>query len=95
MRELPPHLPEQPIHYRVLSESYAVKIARGWNATQGGGYVTRFQARTDFLAKYEIQQAGGREHQEYWIPAEDLQAFNDAIVGNIELVAAFPGRGKD
>ena len=38
---------------------------------------------------YAVQDAGGRAHQEYWIPAEDLSAFNDAIVGEIEVVAEF------
>ncbi len=30
-RAWPPRLPEQPIFYPVLNESYAVKIARDWN----------------------------------------------------------------
>jgi len=38
------------------------------------------------LASYKV---GGREHLEYWIPAEDLPAFNEAIVGPIEVVAEF------
>src|SRR5580658_1752572 len=76
MRAFPPRLPEQPIFYPVLTETYAVKIARDWNAPRGGGYVTRFQVRADFLAGYEVKKAGGREHLEYWIPAEDLPAFN-------------------
>jgi len=29
------------------------------------------------------------DHLEYWIPAEDLDAFNQAIVGAIEVTAAF------
>ena len=91
MRAFPPRLPEQPIFYPVLSEAYATKIARDWNARRGRGYVTRFQIRMDFLARYEIKEAGGREHQEYWIPAEDLPAFNEAIIGVIEIVAEFPG----
>lgn len=33
MRAFPPRLPEQPIFYPVLSESYTVKIARDWNLT--------------------------------------------------------------
>jgi hypothetical protein len=45
--------------------------------------------RTDFLARYEVKEAGGREHLEYWIPAEDLPAFDEAIVGNIEVIAEF------
>jgi len=89
MRAFPTRLAEQPMFYPVLTEAYAVKIARDWNAPQGGGYVTRFQVRTDFLASYEIQDAGGQEHQEYWIPAADLPAFNAAIIGEIEVTAAF------
>lgn len=91
MRAFPPRLPEQPIFYPVLTEDYAVKIARDWNVPASGrGYVTRFSVRADFLARYEIHEAGGREHREYWIPAEDLADFNEAIVGEIEVVAEFP-----
>ncbi len=87
----PPRLPEQPIFYPVTTEDYAVKIARDWNAPADGmGYVTRFNVRSDFLAQYEVQEAGGRAHREYWIPAEDLPAFNAAIVGRIEVVKTFP-----
>ncbi len=89
-RAFPPRLPEQPIFYPVLSEDYAVKIARDWNVkASGAGYVTRFQVRTRFLAAYEVQTAGGSAHLEYWIPAQDLADFNAAIVGSIEVVAAF------
>jgi len=43
MRAFPPRLPEQPIFYSVLTEAYAVKIARNWNVPASGkGYVTRF-----------------------------------------------------
>jgi hypothetical protein len=46
MREFPPRLPEQPIFYPVLSEEYAIKIARDWNVPASGrGYVTRFRVR--------------------------------------------------
>ena len=88
MRAFPPRLPDQPIFYPVLTEEYAVKIARDWNVpASGAGFVTRFQVSRAF---YEIQQAGGQAHLEYWIPAEDLDAFNAAIVGPIEVVRSFP-----
>ena len=32
---------------------------------------------------------GGIAHQEYWIPAEELDAFNAAIVGHIEVARTF------
>jgi hypothetical protein len=91
MRRFPPRLPEQPIFYPVLSEEYAVKIARDWNVPAGGsGYVTRFEVEQSFIERYDVQEAGGRSHREYWIPADDLDAFNTAIVGLIEVVASFP-----
>jgi hypothetical protein len=91
MRAFPQRLPGQPIFYPVLTEEYAVKIARDWNVpASGSGYVTRFRVRRDFLARYQVHEAGGRDFREYWIPAEDLSAFNAAIVGTIEIVATFP-----
>jgi hypothetical protein len=79
----PPRLPEQPIFYPVLNEAYAIEIARGWNTQEstGVGYVTRFEVRSAFLEKYQVQRAGGRTHLEYWIPAGDLADFNANIVG--------------
>ncbi|WP_298245613.1 ADP-ribosylation/crystallin J1 [uncultured Bradyrhizobium sp.] len=91
MRTFPPRLPDQPIFYPVLTEDYAIKIARDWNVpASGAGFVTRFEVRSDFIAKYDVQEAGGRSHLEYWIPAEELDAFNAAIVGLIEVVRSFP-----
>jgi hypothetical protein len=91
MRAFPPRLPEQPIFYPVLTEEYAVKIARDWNVpASGSGFVTRFQVRRSFIDRYDVQEAGGRSHLEYWIPAEELDAFNAAIVGLIEVVRSFP-----
>lgn len=91
MRAFPPRLPEQPIFYPVTTEAYAVKIARDWNVpASGSGYVTCFEVEKGFLDHYEVQMAGGRAYQEYWIPAEDLTAFNEAIVGEIKVTASFP-----
>lgn len=91
-RRFPPRLPDQPIFYPVLTREYAVKIARDWNVpASGAGFVTRFDVRRDFLDAYTVQVAGGDAHLEYWIPAEDLAAFNDAIVGLIEIVEEFSG----
>ena len=91
VRAFPPRLPEQPIFYPVSSEDYAVKIARDWNVPASGkGYVTRSQVARDLLDRYEVREAGGRSHLEYWIPAEDLPVFNAAIVGEIEVIAEFP-----
>lgn len=90
MKAFPPRLPEQPIFYPVTTEDYAVKIARDWNVqASGAGFVTRFEVRRSYLDGFAVQNAGGSAHQEYWIPAEDMDAFNAAIVGSIEVVREF------
>jgi hypothetical protein len=90
----PPRLPEQPIFYPVLTEAYAVKIARDWNVkASGAGFVLRFAVRRDFLSRYSVQDVGGAAHQEYWIPAEKLPELNANIVGTIEIVAEFRAEG--
>jgi hypothetical protein len=86
----PPRLPEQPIFYPVTNEKYATQIASKWNVKQSGaGYVTRFRVRSDFLRRYTTQIVGSSIHEEYWIPAEDLEEFNRNIVGPIEVIAEF------
>jgi hypothetical protein len=89
-RRFPPRLPEQPIFYPVCNEEYATEIAERWNAREtGAGYVTRFSVLASHLANFERQVVGSRHHEEYWIPAEELEAFNEAIVGEIEVVRTF------
>jgi len=90
----PPRLPEQPIFYPVLNKEYAAQIARDWNAKYNKdkvGYVTKFEVRKKFLDKYDVKIVGGKTHEEYWIPAEDLEEFNRNIVGKIEIISEFRG----
>lgn len=99
-RAFPPRLPGQPVFYPVTNEAYAARIAREWNVRDAAsgyvGYVTRFAVRTAFLASYPLRRVGAREHQEYWIPAEHLAAFNANLVGPIEVIAEFrPEPGGD
>jgi hypothetical protein len=86
----PPRLPHQPVFYPVIDYDYAVEIARDWNARQNGeGHVLRFEVDDAFIARYIPAEAGGRTRREYWIPAEDLDRFNKALLGPPELVASF------
>jgi hypothetical protein len=97
-KAFPPRLPEQPIFYPVLSEEYAIQIARDWNARRNAdklGYVTRFKVRNEYLERYQIQTVGSSIHQEYWIPAEELAEFNRNIVGKIEVLAEYRGAEDD
>ena len=91
----PPRLPEQPIFYPVMNQGYAAQIARDWNVpASGAGYVTRFSVDADFLARYEVQNVGGHEHNELWVPAEELEEFNQHIVGRIEVIETFTAATK-
>ena len=86
----PPRLPEQPIFYPVMNEPYAIQIARDWNVpASGSGYVTRFEVRADYLKKFEVQNVGGNIHDELRVPAEELEEFNDNIVGKIVVTQTF------
>jgi hypothetical protein len=94
-REFPPRLPSQPIFYPVLSEEYATQIARDWNTRDGGtGYVLRFKVDLEYLKQFPIQTVGSRIHEEYWIPAGQLEDFNRHIVGPIEIVSEFRAPSK-
>jgi hypothetical protein len=95
-RRFPPRLDWQPIFYPVLTEDYATAIARDWitkDAENGSvGYVTRFTVDGQYLEGQEIHDVGGRALQEYWIAAEELDDFNDHIVGPIEVIAEWRGQ---
>ena len=89
-REFPPRLPEQPIFYPVLNQEYAAQIARDWNVKESGsGFVTRFEVNSDYLERFPRQVVGGSQHEELWVPAEELEVFNSNIVGLIEVVESF------
>jgi hypothetical protein len=89
-RAFPPRLPAQPIFYPVLNRRYAEQIASRWNSVDSAsgfvGYLTRFEVEWDAATSYEPHNVGGRWHWELWVPAERLNAFNEAIVGEIEVI---------
>lgn len=95
-KRFPPRLHFQPFFYPVLNVEYAEAIARDWNtkdaASGFAGYVTRFAVKRDFIARYDVRIVGAASvHQEYWIPAEELEEFNDNIVGKIDVIREFKG----
>lgn len=86
----PPRLPLQPIFYPVTNEAYAREITQKWNVPEGGvGFVTRFEVRREFMDRYDIHRVGATGHDEWWIPAEDLDELNENIVGMIEVVGEY------
>lgn len=98
-RRFPPRLAEQPIFYPVLKIEYATQIARDWNTKdeRSGfvGYVLGFEVRLEFLRNYDVHTVGASTHQEYWIPAQDLEEMNANIVGEIKVLDEFRGKEKN
>jgi hypothetical protein len=95
-KAFPPRLFHQPIFYPVLNQAYAEQIARDWNTKDEisgyAGFVTKFSVRKEYLDKFSIETVGAQSvHEEYWIPAEDLDEFNQNIVGFIEVISEFHG----
>ena len=89
-KAFPPRLPEQPIFYPVTNEEYAVQIARDWNVkSDGSGFVTRFQIDAAYASRFPRKVVGGKVHEELWVPADELLAFNAKIIGEIEVVRSF------
>lgn len=95
MATFPPRLPEQPIFYPVLNRDYAEQIARTWNtkAEPFAGYVTEFDIDDSYIAQFERRVVGGQQHEELWVPAEDLGSFNEHIEGPIRVDEAYFGPG--
>lgn len=95
MKNFPPRLDWQPIFYPVLNQEYAEQIARDWNTKDEfsgySGFVMAFDLSSEYLSKYEVQNVGGDIHNELWIPSEELEDFNNQIIGEIRIVRAFLG----
>lgn len=90
-KSFPPRLPEQPIFYPVLNREYACEIAEKWNTKTADrkGYVTEFEVDDEYIKYFEIHTVGAKHHQEFWIPAEELENFNSHIIGTIKVTDEF------
>ncbi len=85
--QFPPRLPDQPIFYPVLSLSYAKKINE-WNVNAyGEGFIVEFEIDNMYLVIHHIDphNVGGKDDNEFWIRADQLDSFNKNIVGKIKL----------
>ena len=51
--------------------------------------MTKFAVSSDYLKGFDVHVVSGSQHAEYWIPAEQLDEFNQNILGKIEVVAEF------
>ena len=94
-KKFPPRLEWQPIFYPVMNQAYAEQIALEWNTKDAfsgyAGYVTAFDLPEDYLQQFAVQNVGGEIHNELWVPADQLEEFNNNIIGEIRLVQSFFG----
>ena len=89
-KAFPPRLPDQPIFYPVMNETYAREITEKWNVPAFGvGYVVKFEVDSDYLSKFNVKNVGGAIHNELWVPSEELEEFNSHIIGVIENIAEY------
>lgn len=93
MKAFPARLPQQPIFYPVLQLEYARQIASDWNIKSGqlAGYVIQFKVEEEYLGQFEEHTVGESQHQELWIPAEEMEEFNRHITGHIQVLEAYFG----
>lgn len=95
-KKFPPRLEWQPIFYPVLNELYACEIASQWNTKDEFGnylgFVTEFKVTEEEFLKYNMENVGGSHHNELWVPSEDLERFNNAIVGEIDIIKIYVGK---
>jgi hypothetical protein len=96
MKRYPPRLFWQPICYPVLNFQYAAEIAERWNMgdpdSDGVGFVTEFEIPESYFQKFPVQTVGLQHHQELWVPAEQLNEFNEKIIDGIRISRSFVGR---
>ncbi|TYQ16732.1 UNVERIFIED_CONTAM: Methylase involved in ubiquinone/menaquinone biosynthesis [Acetivibrio alkalicellulosi] len=94
MKRFPPRLPEQPIFYPVLNVDYARQITQEWNAKSAPdyvGFVTEFDVDDDYISMFNIETVGNHMHKELWVPAEELDNFNNHIIGSIRVIESYYG----
>ena len=51
--------------------------------------MTKFNVDADYIKKFEVQNVGGLIHEELWVPAKELEEFNNHIIGLIEVTKEF------
>ena len=94
-KKFPPRLDWQPIFYPVLNEKYTIEISSQWNTDDAFGnyvgFVTKFEITEEEFLKHKIENVGALHNDELWVLAEDLETFNNSIVGCIEITKVHIG----
>jgi hypothetical protein len=94
-KKFPPRLSWQPIFYPVLDYDYACTIARDWNTNDddngSAGFVTQFEIPDEYFDRFEVQNVGLKNHNELWVPADEMEEFNSKLLNGIKVIKAFYG----
>lgn len=83
MKRFPPRGFWQPIFYPVLNLRYASEIAEAWESDDA--HIVSFEIPKTYFDKFPIQTIRESYRQELWVPAWQLNEFNEKIVGEIRL----------
>jgi hypothetical protein len=76
--------------YLKLNQRYAEMMARQWELPlHGSGYVARIVLPQNVLSHYDLETVAYDEHLEYRVPVCELEHINAALVGEVQVVAAF------
>ncbi|RYD52190.1 MAG: ADP-ribosylation/crystallin J1 [Sphingobacteriales bacterium] len=78
--------------YPALTRQFALETTRLWKLPEWGtGYLTRFKISARYVRDFEVQSLSGEVYEELWVPTEELGAFNQHIVGKIEVLQVLHG----
>ena len=79
---------------RTSSSTDARQIARKLNVKHSGsGHVTEFFVHREYGSRFRVKIVGSLIHQELWVPAEQLEDFNNNLIGKIELIETYNAAG--
>lgn len=79
--------PNRTFIHPVPTDAYARILAASWIVTHVNIYVVHAFIAKDFIKSYTPRQTDSvGNHKEYWIPRNDIDKLNEAIIGVIETV---------
>jgi len=54
--------------------------------------VTEFEIPKEYFSQFKVENVGGFNHNELWVPSEQLHEFNVQIQDGIKVVGAYYGK---
>lgn len=83
--------PNQPIFDPVVTnEEYALELTQWHSDTAGIGYLTKFDMSLDYISRQKFKSVDDKVHSEWWVGPQELEEFNNNIIGKIEVIEEIP-----